>query len=245
MRKNIIILILAAVILGGAGGAGWALSRAPQAARETDPATVVSPSSVSVLEDSLALTHADLATALNELAEKTTALEASRQALTNTNAYLAKVESDLNTSLSQLSQAESELTNTREQLAAAIAENNESTPPRAFQSVPEAESWLDSHHLPYVMIAGQDGSISFNEPVADARYDCDDYARDYQAMALESGYIIDLCPVIYGAVWGIKVCDFPQAHIGCWAQIGDTYYYIECVPGYANSFKLTRITSAD
>jgi hypothetical protein len=116
--------------------------------------------------------------------------------------------------------------------------------PRNFNSVEEAQAWLDNHHLPFRLTAGQNGQADFTAK-NDSRYDCDDYARDFQQQALECGYIVNLCPVSNGRVWGIKVTTLTETHIACFVQIGNTFYYIESVPGMDNSYQLTRLINAD
>lgn len=116
--------------------------------------------------------------------------------------------------------------------------------PRAFTSAGEAQDWLDLHHLPVRLVADGTGKIDFSRQHNDD-YDCDDYARDFQQMALENGYIVNLCPVIGGEVWGVKVTVFTETHIACWVQIDDAYYYIETVPGVENSYRLVFIMNAD
>jgi hypothetical protein len=249
MRKNIIIFSLVVIILGGAIGAGSTLPRTFHTVRETESSLVESQSLVLAMEDNLATTRNNLASTVTALSGNTTYLEESQQQIASLTAYLALIQGQLADSENQLNQTQSQLVATQSELTTAISnagdEEEEATSPRPFNSVQEAQEWLDSHHLPCVLIAGQNGSINLFNPGWDPRYDCDDYARDYQQLALESGYIINLCPVANGQVWGIKVCNFVQSHIGCWVQIDDVYYYVECVPGYANSFKLTRIISAD
>ena len=249
MPKNLVIISLIIFIITGAIWAGCGLPQKFRDFKDAQSNLAAEQSRILALETSLASTRTDFAEAVNALSGKTVELAESRDTLAGAVDYLTTTQAQLEKSRYQLSQVQEQLATAQGQLTTAINDANagkdEAKPPRPFDSVPEAQAWLDNHHLPFVLIADQNGTINFSQPQADSRYDCDDYARDYQQLALKSGYIINLCPVIYGRVWGIKVSGLLEAHIACWVQIGNIYYYIESVPDLDNSYQLTRITSAD
>ena len=118
--------------------------------------------------------------------------------------------------------------------------------PRFFESVEEAEGWLGNpqNQLPLVFIADEKGVIDFNNYKTNPLYDCDDYAEDYERLALKAGYIITQAPVSNGRIWGVKVTDNEGYHIGNWTKIKNTYYYIESSPS-SSRWKLVKIMDAD
>jgi hypothetical protein len=249
MRKNIIIFSLIVLIISGATWAGCSLPQTLQDFKDIRSSLSTGQFRVLTLETLLTATRTDFEEAMNALSRKTVELEESRDTLASAADYLKLTQAQLEYSNNQFSQAQAQLATTRGQLTKALNDattvKDGAKPPRPFNSVTEAQSWLDKNHLPFVLIADSSGTVSFSQSKADARYDCDDYARDYQQLALKSGYIINLCPVINGQVWGITVSPLLEAHIACWVQIDNIYYYIESVPGLNNSYQLIRITSAD
>ena len=249
MPKNLVIISLIIIIVASAIWAGLGVSQKLHALEDTKSSLAAEQSRTLALETSLASTETQLKTVETVLSGKTIELEKSQSTLAGAVDYLTITQSQLEYSRNQLSQTQEQMATAQGQLTTALNDANagkdEAKSPRPFNSIAEAQSWLDQNHLPFVLIAGQNGTINLSQPSADPRYDCDDYARDYQQLALKSGYIINLCPVIYGRVWGISVSDLWEAHIGGWVQIDNIYYYIECVPGLYNSYQLTRITSAD
>jgi len=247
--KNPIILSLIIIIITGGIWAGYTL---PQISHDSEVAAsnlATEQSRVLALKNSLASTQNNLKETVSALTGKTSQLDESQDALTRVENDLTATQARLEISQYQLSQVQDQLATVQGQLTIALNNSNtvknESNPPRPFNSVQEAQEWLDNHQLPVVLITNQSGIINFSQPQSDSRHDCDDYARDYQQLALKSGYIINLCPVENGEVWGIKVSLLPEAHIACWVQIDNTYYYIESVPNLPNSYQLTRIIDAD
>jgi len=245
MPKNLVIISLLALLIVGATLAGCGFAYNSNALKDAQSNLAAEQSRTQVLETALASIENKLKATETALSGKTIELEESQGTLASATDYLTLIQSQLEYSRQQLNQVQKQLAIAQAQLTSALNDVDESDQPRLFNSIQEAQAWLDNHHLPFVLIANQTGAINFSQPQADTRYDCDDYARDYQQLALKSGYIINLCPVIYGRVWGIAVSDVMEAHIGCWVQIDDIYYYIESVPGLDNSYQLTRITSAD
>ena len=119
--------------------------------------------------------------------------------------------------------------------------------PRYFESIEEAEQWIGNpkNQLPIVFIADENGVADFNNYKGNPLYDCDDYAEDYELLALKAGFIITEVPVSYGRIWGIKVTDNDDAnHVGNWTKIKNTYYYIESSPS-SSRWKLIKIMDAD
>jgi len=72
--------------------------------------------------------------------------------------------------------------------------------------------------------------------------DCDDYAEYLQRKAAEDGYLLSVCPVMDGKVYGVKVTDVPGAHMGNLAMIGNEIYYIEPQPG---EYQIVFVTYRD
>ena len=118
--------------------------------------------------------------------------------------------------------------------------------PRFFESVEEAEDWIDNpqNQLPIVFICDENGVVDFNNYKTNPLYDCDDYAEDYERLALKAGYIITQAPVSNGRIWGVKVTDNEGNHVGNWTKIKNTYYYIESSPS-TSRWKLVKVMDAD
>ena len=74
-------------------------------------------------------------------------------------------------------------------------------------SVEEVQSWVDENNLPLNLIADDNGVVCFYDYKGDPRYDCDDYATDFENLALGVGLKITQIPVVNGSVWGVKVTD--------------------------------------
>ena len=117
--------------------------------------------------------------------------------------------------------------------------------PRQFESVEEAQTWLDKNNLSIVLIADENGVIDFVNIKIDNRYNCNEYAQALQEKALKDGFLITYAPVLNGRIFGIYVTDAPNGHMGLLTRIKDSYYYIESTPAYPNSFKLIHIADAD
>lgn len=120
----------------------------------------------------------------------------------------------------------------------------ENITPRYFTSEAEARGWIANHHLPDVLIADANGRISFNNSQPDARYDCDDYARDYVQLALQDGFLLYEVPVVSGTIWHVQVTNPGPNHVGVMARIQNTYYYIETSPG-PYQWRMVKILNAD
>lgn len=116
--------------------------------------------------------------------------------------------------------------------------------PQGFPDVETARDWVLSHKLPIVLIAGEDGKVSFTDYSWNPIYDCDDYADDYEAMALSENILLWQCPVSNGEVWGVKVSETTENHIGLWTKINGIYYYIE-PQSYEDEWRFVEIISAD
>jgi len=114
-------------------------------------------------------------------------------------------------------------------------------PPRFFESTAEAQAWIDENHLPIKFI----GKMDLENYTPDSRYDCDDYSEDYQALAFESMLIVTECPVTDGKIWGVRVTDILENHVGCWTKINNAYFYVETSPGGEARWQLVKISDAD
>jgi len=116
--------------------------------------------------------------------------------------------------------------------------------PQEFESKEQMESWVFNNEMPVVLIAGEDGKINLIDITHDPRYDCDDYATDFENMALADGYKLTACPVTNGEIWGIKVSDKKGNHVGAWTKINGVYYYVEPMPE-SDEWKIVKIMAAD
>ena len=125
-----------------------------------------------------------------------------------------------------------------------IVTENITLVPRYFASIKEARTWIDDNRLPIVFYAGNDGTIDFNGLNYDSRYDCDNYAEDFEMLAIKSGYRIWQAPVFNGRIWNIKVTSNSNYHIGCMTRIDNTYYYIETSPS-TTQWKLVKLIAVD
>ncbi len=99
--------------------------------------------------------------------------------------------------------------------------------PQRFNDPDIARDWVLSHTLPVVIIA--DGWSDLTN-IADPRYDCDDYADDYESLALSAGISLWQAPVTDGQIWGVKVSNVTGNHVGLWTKINGTFYYVEPQP---------------
>lgn len=126
-----------------------------------------------------------------------------------------------------------------------VKEVEKFVPLRRFESVDEARGWITSHQLPVTYIASSGGEVNFNEPSYTPDYDCDDYADDYEQMALEDGILLWQCPVKAGRVWGVKVSPLGGNHIGLFTKIDNAFYYIEPQPLVDDKWKFVKILEAD
>lgn len=115
---------------------------------------------------------------------------------------------------------------------------------KEFESLEQAKSWISKHELPVVLIANEYGTINLDSATHDPRYDCDDYARDLEDLALNDGYKITQVPVINGYVLGVYVTPIPGLHIGNWTRINDVFYYIESSPS-TTRWNIVKIRNAD
>ncbi len=124
-----------------------------------------------------------------------------------------------------------------------IAEMEEKVPQkfREFEDLEELTEWLKNNSLPIRLIAGEDGRIDLVNPKSTSQYDCDDYAEDLQKKALEQGLLMSQQLLIEGQVYGVKVSEYTEPHMGNLTVIGNNIYYIESMPPH----NVVRITSRD
>lgn len=116
--------------------------------------------------------------------------------------------------------------------------------PQEFENEIQMQSWVFNHEMPVVLIAGEDGRIDFKNIQHDPRYDCDDYATDFEDIALADSYKLTACPVTNGEIWGIKVSDNKGDHVGAWTKVNGVYYYVEPMP-VSDEWKIVKIMAAD
>jgi len=112
---------------------------------------------------------------------------------------------------------------------------------REFKDLAELTEWLEENRLPIRIIAGEDGTIDLVNPKSTSQYDCDDYAEDLQKRALEQGFLMSQQLIINGKIYGRKVSEYTEPHMGNLTVIGNDIYYIESMPPH----KVVRITSRD
>ena len=112
---------------------------------------------------------------------------------------------------------------------------------REFEDLAELTEWLEKNSLPIVLIAGKDGRIDLINPRSTSQYDCDDYAEALQRKALEQGFLMSQQLLIKGQIYGVKVSEYTEPHMGNLTVIGNDIYYIESMPPH----NVVRITSRD
>ena len=112
---------------------------------------------------------------------------------------------------------------------------------REFKDLAELTEWLKNNGLPIRIIADEDGNIDLLHRKSTSQYDCDDYAEALQRKALEQGFLMSQQLVLNGQVYGRKVSEYTEPHMGNLTVIGNTIYYIESVPPH----NIVRITSRD
>ena len=127
--------------------------------------------------------------------------------------------------------------------APVIAEMEKNVPQkfREFKDLAELTEWLEKNGLPIRLIADKDGRIDLVNPKSTSQYDCDDYAEDLQRKALEQGFLMSQQLIINGKIYGVKVSENTEPHMGNLTVIGNNIYYIESMPPH----KVVRITSRD
>lgn len=112
---------------------------------------------------------------------------------------------------------------------------------REFEDQTELKGWLEKNMLPIVLIVGKDGGIDFRNPKSMSQYDCDDYAEALQGKALEQGFLMSQQLILNGKIFGVKVSEITEPHIGNLTVMGNDIYYIESIPPHS----VARITGRD
>lgn len=141
--------------------------------------------------------------------------------------------------------AEKEAAGFVEIVATVHKETTRTVYPGRFTTVEAAEEWIFSHRLPVVLITDEEGTILLDRVVSDSRYDCDDYADDYEKMALSENISLWQAPVTNGKIWGVQVTENTEGnHVGLWTKIDGVYYYIEPGPT-SDEWRLVKIMAAD
>ena len=101
---------------------------------------------------------------------------------------------------------------------------------REFSSPDELREWLKVNHLYFVL---KPNAPSFT---LDPKYNCNEYARDLQKKALDSGFILSAQLINSGYLMGQQVTTITGPHVGLIASIGNAYYYVESLPPHEVSF---------
>ncbi|MCK9369881.1 hypothetical protein M0R04_08255 [Candidatus Dojkabacteria bacterium] len=122
-----------------------------------------------------------------------------------------------------------------------------------FSSLEEARKWINDNKLDSILYFSEPDStgkqtLDLDGYKTNPKYDCDDYAGNFQRRAFEAGYNIWQVPVYCGKIWGRTVtmtADGYAYHIGNMTRIGNGYYYIESSPGAANQWVLQLVAYAD
>ena len=119
--------------------------------------------------------------------------------------------------------------------------------PKRFESVTQAQEWLDDNPPSRIFVVNKLGIIDFNNYQTSSANDCDDYADMLEEMALADGKRITQVPVnMDGFIWQVRVMPSnTENHIAGWTRIVDTWYYIESSPDYENQWKLIKIREVD
>ena len=112
---------------------------------------------------------------------------------------------------------------------------------REFEDLAKLTGWLEKNSLPIVLIADKDGGIDLLNPKSTSQYDCDDYAEALQRKALEQGFLMSQQLLLNGQVYGVKVSEHTEPHMGNLTVIGNDIYYIESTPPHS----VVRITGRD
>ena len=112
---------------------------------------------------------------------------------------------------------------------------------REFEDLAELIGWLENNSLPIQIIVGEDGRVNLVNAKSTSQYDCDDYAEALQRKALEQGFLMSQQLILNGQIYGVKVSEYTEPHMGNLTTIGNNIYYIESIPPHS----VVRITSRD
>lgn len=187
------------------------------------------------IQSKLGSTDAELVAAKVDLESAWLKLDAMRKELKDTQLSRANYRDELEIVQAELMTAWFELEALQEELKDAR---------KGLQWWPSVEAlreWAAENELPIVIIVDSNGVIDLVNPRVDPRYDCDDYAEDLVKLAEKDGWRLMEVPVQNGMIWGIKVTDTLELHVGTWTKINNEYYYVESIPPH----KVVRILPAD
>ena len=109
---------------------------------------------------------------------------------------------------------------------------------KEFESLTELESWIKENKTLY-LAPDENGVLTLVNHIPTDKDDCDDQALGFQQKALGAGYVISVHLVENGRIFGVKVTEFTENHMGNLAVIGNDVYYIEPTSGEI-TFIVTR-----
>ena len=112
------------------------------------------------------------------------------------------------------------------------------TPARDFTDLSELQEWLNKNTTLY-LAPDENGVLTLVNHIPTDKDDCDDQALGFQQKALDAGYIMSVHLVENGRIFGVKVTEFTENHMGNLAVIGNDVYYIEPTSGEI-TFIVTR-----
>ncbi len=112
---------------------------------------------------------------------------------------------------------------------------------REFESLMELNGWLEKNTLSKVLITNSSGKVDLVNRKSTPQYDCDDYAENLQRRALEQGFLMSQQLLEDGKIYGVKVSEATEGHMGNLTTIGNDIFYIESIPPH----NVVKIVSRD
>jgi hypothetical protein len=98
---------------------------------------------------------------------------------------------------------------------------------REFESLQVLAEWVNKN-CTMVFITNKLGNVDLTGNLAGrGHFDCDDYAKRFQALAARDGYLMSTHLVKFGKINDITVTSISGAHMGNFVIIGNDGYYIE------------------
>ena len=104
--------------------------------------------------------------------------------------------------------------------------------PKWFKSEEELYNWYEENSPAWLLGDG----IS-------ALPDCEDYAEAQMFQGFRTGRIVIPVPVWNSKIWGQRVLDRWEMHVGSWTWIDGKFYYIEVFPSENPIKRIGRITA--
>uniref|UniRef100_A0A6M3IVD8 Uncharacterized protein n=1 Tax=viral metagenome TaxID=1070528 RepID=A0A6M3IVD8_9ZZZZ len=100
---------------------------------------------------------------------------------------------------------------------------------REFESLSEFTAWVD-------------GKLTYLMPSSSYTVDCDDYALRLQQEAYKDGYFLSVQLVLDGYLWGKRVTNNTEPHMGNLVVIGNEVFFIEPQP---DDYRVIKICDKD